>query len=370
MTFLSVLAAWGFWSGDWLGEKWLPLCLFGAIGTAHALWRLDKLLAVTVGYILCNGIFFALSKESLYFGMSYQNHQMFTEEILESTLCFLFTVAVAVRFDFRKLLPNLSWLCLAGSVWAVISYSIDTARVGINFNSSLSSTLTALLFPFVFYRFGSLHKWWCWPALLLPPLSVAYCQSVLGLIAMAIGGLGWCISERRGLAFRPKKWVFPLTLLGFFVNFVSAAVLGPLFFRFSGRIEIWRATLEFLSVNPLKQVFGLGLGSFHVWGGIIGKDVYNATPGQFYVTMHNDILQCYFELGLAGLLLVASVYVKALFLSFKEPWSAAFLLTLSVVSFGNFPHHLALDGLLIALVYMHIFLKEGADALLKQDVNP
>lgn len=76
--------------------------------------------------------------------------------------------------------------------------------------------------------------------------------------------------------------------------------------------------------------------------------------GVIMVTAHNDILQVLFELGIVGWILWVSVYLYTLWISRPSPMAFAFFVSLGILSFGNFPHHIGLEALVIASMYKYV----------------
>ncbi len=252
--------------------------------------------------------------------------------------------------DFKRwawLIGALWMVCIITSIYSVIGYYFDLYIVGLSFNKSLSATLAAMLFPFVLYRFDK----WSIPAALawiIPIASVVYVKSSIGFFAVVAALMAYFVASQE------RKIVASIMAIGTAALGAAAALLwyGEKLWGFSGRLEMWRDTWIYFHRSDW-QVFGFGVGSFYKYGNeIMRVNGLNADYGtKIFVTLHNDILQCLFELGWVGLSLWVLAFGYSAYKSLDRPWAAAFFAALAVSSFGNFPHHMGLEAFLIAFMY-------------------
>lgn len=90
--------------------------------------------------------------------------------------------------------------------------------------------------------------------------------------------------------------------LGFCLAPVAWAIVNPSQLHEPLRWRYYRMTWDFLwqNVNPW---LGAGLGSYVIYGPIIGK--INDVGGAVWLSVHNDYLQVLFEVGIIGAVLIA-----------------------------------------------------------------
>lgn len=132
---------------------------------------------------------------------------------------------------------------------------------------------------------------------------------------------------------------------------VVTAILGVLvndrFFNSSSRFRVYELAINMLKEKTHYQIFGLGTGSWSVWGPLL-QDFHNVAKGEWFTWIHSDFLQVLFENGVIGLTLLLWVGIQALtrVTKSKNWWIGASLFAYGLSMVFNYPFHLAVHSFL------------------------
>ncbi len=197
---------------------------------------------------------------------------------------------------------------------------VNPGHYGLGLASTFDTTLIAIMYPVVVMHSLSIKRVWLrWTYLLTPVASILYIGGSVG-----VGGLCLCLSI---LLVRGRKYLYLILIPG--LLFLFAMLTDKHLFNDSLRFVCWRWSMDYWRELPLfNHLFGTGLGTFQILGPMI-QIITKNMAGNWYVEMHNDWLQCLFELGVVGL---TTALVTFFYLTWKVR-SNRFLLS-SVLTYG------------------------------------
>ncbi len=342
---------------DWLNSKWTVLVGVFILYSLKDLWAKSPLFALALGYCLLSGVWFSLSP----YGYT-QSLEPIDRDILALSglkgLVYLFAlIMLAKRKEIERVFDWLWVPAIAASTWLLVSCLLEFHIKGPSLNSSMSSTLVAIMAPSIWRKVnwrkpGGAMLW------ALPWLSVFAAKSSIGLVAVSLGLITYVFVSAR--AFK----LFAAFALNAAVAFGAfASTHWPMVERsFSGRLDFWAGTLKFWLAGDLARVvFGYGLGSYYAYGPTIQETIaHKFERDVILVTAHNDVLQCAFEIGVIGLALWAMAYAQLAFAHRKDPLAMAFFAILAASALGNFPHHLGIEAAVILVCLNHLALLKNA----------
>ena len=193
---------------------------------------------------------------------------------------------------------------------------------GISSVSTLNSVFTASLLPFAPPIF--------WPIILV---AIFLCP---GALAYAVVGVHLAV-----LSVRFRGYFIPL----------GCAVLGLIWFKrdcipCSARGEMYQRTWEFF-ISGSNWISGFGPGSFQTLGPIVQSKF---QPGEYWVALHCDWLQCLFETGFVGLALVLWAYIDMLVLNRNDTSRLSTLLGLGAFACFYHPFRVPAFALVFAVL--------------------
>lgn len=365
LIFFGILLTYGFWSGDWQYAKWVPLSVFGTTCALIPIWKISRLAAVVLWYSILNGLFDALSEVSKYRALKDLDQEILKVESLKAVVFLLCIVAIVSNFDNIKAIGKYLWAaCILTSVVNIVSFALggwfvmvgpykynpEITVVGLSFNKSLSSTLVALLFPFVLERFPPRKSWQPFAIWALPIGAIIYLQSAISIFAVAAALAAYALAKARPSGKELIKALAASSAIVIGVLGVAYIKFGSDLWNFSSRIPVWKGAVKLQFENLDKIPFGFGLGTFHAYGIAVTKTNGIKTDNVFTL-LHNDWLQCLWDLGVVGFLLWATLFCWSAIKAFDRPWLFAAFASIGVCSFGNFIHHMALEAFIVAFVY-------------------
>lgn len=238
-------------------------------------------------------------------------------------------------------------LCLANSLYVIMQslYLPPYNRGGFIGNASINACLIAFTYPF-FYSQILKRKWddkyernAYFGFLIVPVIAILLASTSMGLgtLLVGVGAMGILEVKKRGLVQFQLKYILPVLLVSPVIVAVSYLFLGKDLFHDSGRFYTWGIAMDWLFKmgNP---VFGSGLGSAELLLPMIQHDTQLVT-NEWFIWMHNDWLQIFFELGAVGISLVGFMYFHAVKASLRSPPLFGALMAVSVCALGNYPLH-------------------------------
>ncbi len=331
---------------DWLHSKWAIIVAGASVYMASRIWNIDRLMGLAVGYCMLNGVWFSLMPYNYTAAMEPVD-QMVLQLSGVQGLVYIFALVWLIG-ALEPILKHAWIVATFASVWLLVSAALGWHIKGPSLNPSLSATLVALMYPFIMEkakprRAAGAMLW------AIPLAAVWMAHGQISVIALALGLVAYYASASDRLWTLGVACVAGLGALLAIVNANANAVVAA----FSGRLEFWAETISFMQANGFMRVlFGNGMGSMYAFGPVIQDgSPHKFQGGVTLLTAHNDILQLAFEFGFVGLALWAAVYFTFLWSSRRTPWLFAFFVILGVVSFGNFPHHLGIEALVIGCMY-------------------
>lgn len=212
---------------------------------------------------------------------------------------------------------------------------------GLIANPSMNAILTALLLPF-------LRKKWVIPLSILAVISSYSATALLILTFFAVYLLYSAYGKRAILGI---VTILALSTSGFLY------VRGLYSIFLSGRLLVWQKSMDYFFHQDARTIlFGFGPSSFFVYGPLIQKAFIPVMPERdVWVMMHSDFLQCAFEFGILGciLMLIVSIYTlkkalveKSVFLSL-----CAYFIAMTNYYPIHWPSHLIVLLFLLLLVF-------------------
>lgn len=260
--------------------------------------------------------------------------------LLNLFFAFFFIHEVARKEINFKLMGNaLALFCALNVVWLALQiHNIDPVFASVAPNNmpqvdtvgwvglkSNLGTLAALSFPFIFYT----SPFSC--IVLLPLLWFAHSSAAVLAISLTALFMAWHKSKRLFLGLLG-------VLLGASLFYVLKVDMPD--GEFMKRFPVWFAGIKILAGS--SPWFGQGLGA---WAQTRFSTLQLNGEPQVWVWAHNEFLQYFFELGLAGLALLI-LYFRNLakrldFSNQNHIFAVSMLIPLVVVSSMHFPFHIA-----------------------------
>jgi hypothetical protein len=354
--FITVMCFYGAAApGDWLNPKWVPLCIAGGLMFSWPIFSKNRPLGLAVAYSLILSSFHAMSNSSYFNQFGVIDNIVLRLECAKALVFIICLCSLLKNFEHWEWLLDWLWIpCIVTSVWAAVAYFCDSDLVGMSFNKSLSATLGAMLLPFVLKEFPRPH--WTW---IVTIGSIIIVKSSISFFACA--GVLMTYYVLLECAKRPKykRAIVIASITGGLVLISLVSIyFGEKLFNTSRRLDMWQWTIQFMRENedmmdPFPWIFGFGPGTFTGFGSVISDQHYFFLDhgNHIFVTLHNDILQCLFEMGGVGLALWSWAFGWSAWRVRSKPWAVCFFVALGVCSFGNYPHHLGLEAFIIALMY-------------------
>lgn len=177
------------------------------------------------------------------------------------------------------------------SIWEGMKDQVGTTAhriVATLGNPAIFAIFLAMCFPFSIYRFKQEGKF----ALILSLLIIILTHSATAIGCVALGTITY-------LFFTKRKFAYILIALCIIASTVCFYKF-PKFLNPKGRVEVIEESWKVLYKKPIT---GMGLGSFeHLIGG--NPDVVARLHNQNWKELHNEFGQCFFELGVIGLMLL------------------------------------------------------------------
>lgn len=319
---------------DWFNPQWYHGSIVGCCVVGILIYEKtrSKLLGLASFWALASSAYLCFNHYGRYGANTYvvkSALQKYGGQSLAAT----FFILVLVAFVYHKRLwvpvnraiAGLSFLDIVYVLfqWAFVG---DFTKAGGFFaNPSMNGMFIAFTAPIVLTEIQRWDRFFLshiiYFSLAILSLIASKSTIPMGVFAVALGALfGWRTLPVAGI----------LTLIGYLTQ--------KSFFSFSGRLDKWALYLDYFSRCTWENIFtGFGQGSFFVIGPeiqILNKD----TWGGYMLWAHNDWLQLLLEQGVIGFTLGASVFMWALWFSFKrDSYLFASLLAFGVGAGVNYP---------------------------------
>lgn len=247
------------------------------------------------------------------------------------------------------LLKAFGWACIGSSVLVIIHFlrgkTEGMSTGGFFDQGGMEGCFIAITYPLFWFiksinRFTKLLR-------LLPPIAIL----ILAIPASASIPLAVFVGTFIFAFFRVsplKLWKkVSIATAGVVVTAILGVLVNDRFFNSSSRFRVYELAINMLKEKTHYQIFGLGTGSWSVWGPLL-QDFHNVAKGEWFTWIHSDFLQVLFENGLIGLILLLWVGIQALTRVTKSDhwWIGASLFAYGLSMIFNYPFHLAVHSFL------------------------
>lgn len=259
-------------------------------------------------------------------------------EVLSKTslMSTLFCVVMfCLIFSIRRmsnLWTPLLYLTLINSIVMIVMKYTNGLAYGVMLNSTMDATFLAIMYPalWLFTRHDEPNEINIiyWIARIIPIVAIFVSTSSIG-----IGGL--CL----GMAIvgsKQRKAEMLALMIGSIVIFGVALWSNPLLLSDSLRFVCWVWSMEWWQSNA-NMIFGTGLGSYHSLGPYLQQATHQNLSNGLYNMLHNDWLQCLFELGFVGLGLMVALFVSCIRRVYRNEYVLAQVVVFGATSFINMP---------------------------------
>lgn len=280
--------------------------------------------------------------------------------------CFLFFRAKDVtRFE-----SLMAFFCILDSLLVLFQFftePVATHRGGFLGNPSMNGCFIAFTYPFLCFQ----HR----QKLSIPHLTSTFKKFFLCIVPVAaiimsdasipIGVFAAVFSAFILCYFKRIKYgIFSflfLFLVGITFLYFQTDPSNPIFFT-SGRIGIWKQVLGWFVVHG-NLIFGEGSGVSQILIPLIQKSQMPVDLKidwvQWWLWMHSDWLQLFFENGVVGFLLGAILYAQALTRSYKKsPYLFSAVVGVGVTATANFPVHFPIHAICAFAILSFALSKE------------
>lgn len=237
-------------------------------------------------------------------------------------------------------------LLLLTSFWLILS-KIASIPSGLFPNLAFNGGFIGVLAPFI-APLG-------WLKFLLPIVAIACATGASGIVVgtATIVSYFWQVTSGKLL----RTILFPLLALA------TAATLYAFtagHFTESDRLAIYQLSLQYVTTDINRLVFGSGLGSWMTTGMPLALKSGIARDEGLWMFLHSDWLQCLFELGLVGMGLTLAVFVECLVVTYqRRPILFSSLLGAGI--FGVFYFPMQLPGSAFVVMCLVVASLRGRD---------
>lgn len=243
---------------------------------------------------------------------------------LMAFLCCLFFYVYPIK---KKYIDQIFYFNL---VFTFISWALDLKIRGMGINTSVNATCLVIMFA-------------CWQMnrkinlAVVITTAIALCldKTSMGIIAL-LGGL---------LVYSPRllKVAAPILL-------VVAFFYGEDLIFLTHREKMWIMAIEFYQKYNLYWL-GTGWGSFSFIGPTI-QSISKPVLRGYFVTLHSDVLQVFFETGIIGLISWAAYFIRGILTN--RPCQRLFFTVVFISMIGNFPLRVPMSAIFIFWGFSYI----------------
>lgn len=240
-------------------------------------------------------------------------------------------------------------LCMADSVYVLFQTYLGDLPIGFMGNASINGCLIAMTYPLLnlkdevrLKRPGFIRSTWDILCVFIPIFALFASRSSVPVVTLALILFLYIWlqgADIEKLNTKAKRLSVAVSMVGAIT--LIAIWLIPDLFVDSGRMNIWKVTMEWWIQKPQRWIEGTGLGTFFMWGPAVQKEAGVGTD-QWWIWAHNDWYQVLFEMGFV--LLVSYIWLfidTARKLFRKAPYLGISLVALGFVALFNFPMHVA-----------------------------
>lgn len=316
---------------DWFYTRWL---LVLALVGAWAIWKHAKAFKIWLTYSWLSGfvaILFRYNGDDAAFDMQVKQaifHSLFW--IALSVLC------TNIKLDRLK-------ACYAISVLLAFSFACELFKFpisGIGVNDSINSTLMALCFSVFIWAGKKITFQYFLCGFGLTFTTMIFHGATMGPAAL-VSGIIWWLFHSLGYK-KALKYAVPVAI----TFFIPALFVGEKYFVATNRFEIWTKAYRLATVDLSHILFGWGHGAWKFIGPWT-QELTNSVGEGYFLTLHNDWLQMFFEGGVIGVALFAFELIR---LSLKTGALAYLCAALGVSMIGNFPLQLPLETMVFFMI--------------------
>lgn len=221
-------------------------------------------------------------------------------------------------------------LAVINSIYMLARFTLHLQPYSMGLCSSIDGMLLAIMYPtLIEYTRTMKSPLIRWTYRLLPRLAIFAAHGSIGMGGLCLGLFI--------MNFNLDKIKFILLPVGLFIfaYFYKQHVAGHSLFNDSLRFICWKWLMDFWWTHA-NHWTGFGLGTYSTLGPVIQMLTRNQI-GNWYIEMHNDWLQCLFELGYIGLAAVASLVAYCTYKVRKSPVLLASIVTYSASAFFYYP---------------------------------
>lgn len=200
---------------------------------------------------------------------------------------------------------------------------LDSGMWGMGLTDSFDSTMLAIIYPAVLTYSKSIKNVFLkYLYIALPVVAIILTKGSIGIGGLCVALFIINLSNR-------KLLLIPIGIFCFSIFYV------PQLFSESSRLICWRWSLVWWWENA-NHWLGTGLGTYSILGPFI-QVLTNNKVGDWYIEMHNDWLQCLFELGFAGVAVILSLVLFSIYKSRRSPYLLASIVTYTACAFLYYP---------------------------------
>jgi len=310
-----------------------------------------------LGLVICSGLYHFVNPLTPFARDYSLEGSLVLRQACASATIYAVLIAVPVLFLSRgsveKLAVAMSALCPLGCFMLLWNLFFHGTRVGILDASSIGMFLVVILYPaFLHMIVAPLIKlkarWLTISASLLSVMVPVVCvvsKSATAVIGISLAILSYLIVSKK---VRLVPIIAVIAILG-----AGLLTQGKSFYTGKARIKMASLAIEHVQKSN-SQTWGTGIGTFRVLGPAIQMKKWKG-PG-YFLWLHNDWIQIWFEFGWVGLILVLLISLKALILSREQAWLVSSLVAYGFVMCVQMPLRLFLPSL-FAIVLLRLAIE-------------
>jgi O-antigen ligase len=321
---MNLLADW--YTGHWIIFIWIMLILIGFLS-----FRMGRFSEYSISFCIFNGAFVGFyGYPDAHSSVSALVKLAALQGVAQMSLLLIAFIFWSEKFN--QVLRVVFWINI---VMTYLCWIFPLGFTGIGLNTSLNGTLLALLLG---YEIGH-HE--TRKSLLIAFITIGaviLTKTSMGLIAI-IFGMGISLVAVKKLTFFRA---ISICSLMFFIGFLF---YGNKIWSLSYREVMWKMMFQYM-IEQNTWLIGSGFGTFSYLGPKI-QDTLNWTHTGYFVQAHSDIIQMFFECGIIGFLIWATLILKCFIrgirnISVSETY---FFSAFAISCVGNFPFRLPLTAL-------------------------